>query len=363
MPRYAVGKKPGRKGRPGRFAPRLLACLLLLPLPGHPGDECLVVAHRGASGYLPEHTLAAYRLAIELGADYIEPDVVMTKDGIPIARHESLLNATTDVASRPEFAGRRRVQLIDGREFDGWFSEDFTLEEIRTLRATERWPDLRPDSAAENGRHRVPTLQEIIDLLIEVEMVDGRRIGIYPELKQPAYFSNRDLDIVGTVIATLHRNGYRTQDDPALVQSFEAEALREVSALTRLRLVQLMWASEPGQIDALISPSNLAQVAQYANGIGVPKYGFVIELPDEDSTGAPIATDLVRDAHAAGLFVHAFTFRAENRFLPARFRVPGMDAASGDVTAELRMFVAAGLDGFFIDNPEVGRTVCDESGR
>ena len=359
MPRYAVGKMPGRKGRPGAFAPRLLACLLLLPLPGNSSDDCLVVAHRGASGYLPEHTLAAYRLAIELGADYVEPDVVMTRDGIPIARHESWLNATTDVASRPEFASRRRVQLIGGSELDGWFSEDFTLEEIRTLRATERWPDLRPDSAAENGRHLVPTLQEVIDLLVEVETADGKRIGIYPELKQPEYFEERDLDVVGTVIATLHRNGYRSQDDPALIQSFESAALREAAKVTDLRLMQLLWSDEPSEIDSMLRPHALREVAAYADGIGVPKYGFVIEPLADGPAGAPVGTGLVSDAHDAGLLVHVFTFRAENRFLPAQFRAAGGDAAKGDLAGELELFVSAGIDGFFIDQPEVGRLVCD----
>ena len=347
----------GNTGHARAHARRVIGCLLVfaaaLCQPAGAGD-CLVVAHRGASGYVPEHTLAAYRLAIELGADYIEPDLVLTRDGIPVARHENLLQLTTDVARRPEFAARRREAEIGGKTVRGWFSEDFTLIEIRSLRAIERFPEERPGSASQDGQYAIPTLQEVIELVNEVERESGRRVGLYPELKQPAYFLARGLDVVSATIDVLRSNGLDSPADAVLIQSFDAEALLRASELTRLRLVRLLWAEQPKEIGAAVSPAVLRKIAAYAHGIGVPKYGFVFE-----SDAPPFSpTSLISNAHAAGLFVHVYTFRAENEFLPEKFRVAGQ--RRGRLEAELRLFLSAGIDGFFIDQPDIGRRACSE---
>ena len=325
------------------------------------GDpECLVIAHRGASGYTPEHTLAAYRLAILLGADYVEPDLVWTRDGIPVARHENELDGTTDVADRPEFADRRAKRTIDGREREGWFSEDFTLAELKTLRARERLPDLRPANTSYDGLFPVPTLQEVIDLVREMEQLLDRRIGIYPELKSPAYFRSMDLEPEERLVAILAENGYRTGTDPVFIQSFEAESLQRLNELTDLRLVLLLWRNPraAAQADERVSDSGLAAIARYADGIGVEKYGFLIPRDADERLLPDQATDLPARANRAGLQVHAWTFRAENRFLPADLRSGSEPAARGNSLAEHRAFIAAGVNGLFSDQPDVAREAC-----
>ena len=341
--------------RPFVSLPSIAAIVLLAGLASSvfAAPACVVIAHRGASGYLPEHTLEAFRLAIAQGADMIEPDVILTRDGVPVVRHESLLQLTTDVAERPEFADRRRTQQLAGREFDGWFSEDFTLAELRTLRATERYPDLRPDSAARNGEFMIPTLQEVIDLARDA----GRVVGLYPELKQVAYFSERGLDMVAIVLGLLADNGFTNADDAVLVQSFESAALRRADGLTDLRLVQLLGAEDPAIIATEISGKFLRATATYADGIGVPKYDYVMHRPAGDEL--PVPTSLLTEAHVLGLFVHAYTFRPENRYLPRAFRRGDADALHGHLPGELALFIAAGLDGFFTDSPDVGRRACD----
>lgn len=325
---------------------------------------CLVIAHRGASGYVPEHTLAAYRLAILLGADYVEPDLVWTRDGVPVARHENRLDGTTDVADRPEFAHRRGTRVVDGQETEGWFSEDFTLAELQTLRARERLPEVRPANTALNGLFRVPTLQEIIDMVREMETVVGRRVGIYPELKSPAYFRSRDLDPEVLLLEILTRNGFSDRDDPVFIQSFEIDSLQRLNELTELRLV-LLVARDPDQpelTDQQLSDAGLAAIAAYADGIGVEKYGLLIPKDAQEVLLPGQATDLPARAHRAGLLVHAWTFRAENQFLPANLRSRGPVTAPGDSLAEHRTFIAAGVDGFFTEQPEVARQACQAEG-
>jgi glycerophosphoryl diester phosphodiesterase len=329
-----------------------------------PEPGCLVIAHRGASGYAPEHTLAAYRLAILLGAHYIEPDLVWTQDGVPIARHENQLDGTTDVADRPEFAARRTQRVIDGREREGWFSEDFTLAELKTLRARERLPRLRPANTPYDGLFTVPTLQEVLDLVRDMEAVLGRRIGLYPELKAPAYFRSLDLEPEVRLVEILAENGYAEATDPVYIQSFDAESLQRLDKLTPLRLVLLMWRNPqtPEQADRWISDAGLSAIAKYADGIGVEKYGFLIPRDDNQRLATSAATDLPARARRAGLKVHAWTFRAENEFLPADLRQGSDPAARGNSLAEHRAFIAAGIDGLFSDQPDVAREACRAAG-
>jgi glycerophosphoryl diester phosphodiesterase len=319
----------------------------------------LVIGHRGASGYRPEHTLASYRLAIEMGADYIEPDLVSTKDHVLVTRHENNIADTTDVAAHPEFASRRTTKTIDGNPMTGWFTEDFTLAELRTLRAKERLPDLRPANTAFDGLYQVPTFQEVIDL--------GKRagVGIYPETKHPTYFDSIGLSLEEPLLATLRANGLTGPRAKVFIQSFETANLRELRARTRLPLVQLIDATgrpydfvvsgDPRTYADLVTPAGLAEIATYADGIG-PNKDLIIP---RDSAGNLLEpTSLVRDAHREGLVVHPWTFRRENNFLPLDFRQgnpasPEFLRAPGDLPAELRLFFRLGVDGVFSDNADV----------
>jgi glycerophosphoryl diester phosphodiesterase len=323
------------------------------------GSLPLVIGHRGASGYRPEHTLASYQLAIDMGADYIEPDLVSTKDHRLVARHENEIGGTTDVADHPEFADRRTTKTIDGVPVTGWFTEDFTLAELRTLRAKERLPQLRPTNTAFDGLYQVPTFQEVIDL--------ARRagVGIYPETKHPTYFDSIGLSLEQPLVATLNANGYRGPDAPIFVQSFEVANLKELNRRTRVRLVQLIDATgrpydfvvagDPRTYADLVTPEGLAEIATYADGIG-PNKNLIVPRDADGNLQPP--TGLVGDAHRAGLVVHPWTFRRENNFLPADFRQgnpasPVYLQAMGDFPAELRLFYRLGVDGLFSDNPDV----------
>src|SRR3990167_6919046 len=211
----------------------------------------LIIAHRGASGYLPEHTLEAYTLAIQQGADYIEPDLVMTKDGHLVVRHDNVLDLTTDVSSRPEFASRKTTKMVDGVMITGWFSEDFPLKEIKTLRAIERIPMLRAGNARLDGQFKVPTLQEVIDLVRNMKRVVGRDVGLYPETKHPTHFDALGLSMEEPLVSTLHRNGYNGPRDKVFIQSFEVSNLRDLNRMTRLPLVQLLWLDgKPYDVEA-----------------------------------------------------------------------------------------------------------------
>jgi glycerophosphoryl diester phosphodiesterase len=295
-------------------------------------SSVIVIAHRGASGERPEHTLESYQRAIEQGADYIEPDLVMTRDGVLVARHENEIGGTTDVAQHPEFAERRRAQVIDGETMTGWFTEDFTLAEIKTLRARERLPALRPANCAFDGRFTVPTFEEIMQLAQSANRTRsiGSRIGVYPETKHPAHFQRLGLGQERPLLDTLERHGYAAAGSPVFIQSFDPNNLRELRDMTPLPLVQLL-EYEIGDV---------ARIAQYANGIGIAK---------ELATRASVAA-----AHAQGLAVHAWTFRAENEFLPDDLKVGRSPAAHGDLRGEIARYLALGIDGFFTDFPAIG---------
>ena len=326
----------------------------------HSASSPLVIAHRGASGYAPEHTLAAYALAVLQGADYIEPDLVMTRDGQLVARHDNELGLTTDVAQRPEFAERKRTQTVDGVSLEGWFSEDFTLAELKTLRAIERIPQQRPGNTRFDGQFEIPTLQEIIDLAKSLEASQQRVIGLYPETKHPTHFQQLNLAMEEPLVATLKRNGYDSAEAPVYIQSFEVDNLQKLSKLTAIRLVQLLWVEgQPYDQQVLgsgldyqqmITPEGLKNIARYASGIG-PEKGMII--PRDTTGNLTEPTSLVRDAHAAGLRVHPYTFRAENAFLPTRLRNGSEPSERGDINAELRAFLATGIDGLFIDQPDI----------
>jgi len=319
----------------------------------------LVIGHRGASGYRPEHTIASYTLAIELGADYIEPDLVSTKDHVLVARHENDITGTTDVASHPEFAARRTTKTIDGVVHEGWFTEDFTLAELRTLRAVERLPDLRPANTAFDGLYQIPTFQEVIDL------AKRHRVGIYPETKHPTYFDSIGLSLEEPMLAALRANGLDRPGAKVFIQSFEVANLKELNRKTRLPLVQLIdevgapydfvVAGDPRTYADLVTPAGLAEIATYADGIG-PSKNLIV--PRDAAGNLLEPTSLVHDAHRAGLVVHPWTFRRENSFLPNDFRQgnpasPEYLRAPGDLPAELRLFFHLGVDGVFSDNSDV----------
>jgi glycerophosphoryl diester phosphodiesterase len=317
-----------------------------------PLSDPIVIGHRGASGERPEHTLASYNLAIDEGADFIEPDLVLTKDNIFVARHENDITGTTDVADHPEFASRKTTKLIDGESHKGWFTEDFTLAELKTLRARERLPQLRPANATYDGKFDIPTLAEVIALAKRRSKEVGRTIGIYPETKHPTYFASIGKPMERQLVAELKKAGWDSADAPVFIQSFEVNNLKLLHSITRIRLIQLMDASG-GPADhatpsyaAMITPAGLKSVAAYAWGIGPNK--------DMVDKGEGTPSPLVADAHAAGLRVHVWTFRAENFFLPASLR-KGLDPrAHGNVDTAIRRQLAAGIDGFFTDFPLIG---------
>ncbi|MBA3419304.1 MAG: glycerophosphodiester phosphodiesterase [Geodermatophilaceae bacterium] len=317
-------------------------------------SEPLVIAHRGASGYRPEHTLAAYELAIRMGTDYIEPDLVSTKDGVLVARHENEISTTTDVADRPVFANRRTTKIVDGVSFTGWFTEDFTLAELKQLRAKERLPDIRPNNTIYDGRFRIPTLQEIIDLAVRY------RVGIYPETKHPTYFDSIGLSLEEPLVATLRANGLNRPDSEVFIQSFETTNLRQLNRVIDVPLVQLIGgtgapydlvaAGSALTYDDLATPAGLRRIAGYADGIGPDKNRIV----PRDAAGFLLEpTALVDNAHRAGLLVHPYTFRAENTFLPADFRIGTDPARYGDIAAEYELFFSLGVDGVFADQPDI----------
>ncbi|UIP08260.1 glycerophosphodiester phosphodiesterase [Erythrobacter sp. SDW2] len=311
--------------------------------------DFIVIAHRGASGERPEHTLAAYELAIDQGADYIEPDLVPTKDGVLVARHENELSDTTDVAAREEFADRRRSKTIDGQLMAGWFAEDFTLAELRTLRAKERLPAIRPQNARYDGLYQVPTLEEIVRLVRAKEVETGRRIGLYPELKHPEFLlQSEGIDTVDLLLAELARLGIAAAD-PVFIQSFEIAPLRRLNQRSDFKLVQLINvgggpADEPGMSYAeMVTSTGLAEIATYADAVGA-NVQLLLELD-----GTPSA--LVTAAHAAGLKVHAWTLRKENAFLPPQLRSAGGEGAPGDMGKLAQILKRTGVDGVFTDDP------------
>lgn len=332
-----------------------------------------VIGHRGASALRPEHTLAAYQKAIDDGADLIEPDLVITKDGVLVARHEnaiailnpdgSVREATTDVVDRPEFAARKTTKTIDGTAITGWFVEDFTLAELKTLRARERIPAIRPANVAYNGQFEVPTLQEVIDLAKAQSVAKGRTIGVIPETKHPSFFQSIGKPLEPALLAVLEKNGWNHKDAPVYVQSFEVANLKALRKQSSVRLVQLL--SPNGRPYDFVAAGNtrtyadmataegLKEMATYANVVGAHK--DLVIRPKDGVLGTPTA--LVKEAHALNLAVHIWTLRPENAFLPASHKKsPATDpTARGDSVGEIQTFLRAGVDGFFTDDPAVGR--------
>ena len=327
----------------------ILAALLLASpvsaqtMPAHP----LVIAHRGASGERPEHTRAAYELAIEQGADFIEPDLVMSKDGQLVVRHENEIGGTTDVADHPGFAARRTTKTIDGAPTTGWFTEDFTLAELRTLKARERLPALRPGNTAW-ADETILTFQEVVDIARAASARTGRVIGVAPELKHPSYFAALGLPMEPAFIEALRANDLMEADSPIIIQCFEINALRALAQVTDAPLLQLMSPSG-GPVDhpdmtyaAMATPEGLAGISAYADAVGV-ETALIIPRTPAGAAGTP--TTLVEDAHAAGLKVVAWTFRAEDIFVPTDHR--------GDLPGWIRRFYDLGVDAVFSDFPAV----------
>ncbi len=330
----------------------------------------LVIGHRGASAWRPEHTLASYGKAIEDGADFIEPDLVMTKDGVLVARHENEISGTTDVASHAEFAARKTTKTIDGHAVSGWFSEDFTLAELKTLRARERLPEIRPANTAFDGQFEVPTFDEIVDFAAVQAKSQGRVIGIYPEIKHSTYFRALGLPMEDALLAAIRKHTYIAQAAALFLQSFETANLNYLRAqlgagMPNVKLIQLLgeraerpWdlvvADDPRTYADLMQPQGLQEIARYADAIGPNKLSIISRKAD-GTLGQP--TSLVADAHAQNLLVHPYTFRPENFFLPTDMRTAGGPAARNDAgaVAEIRAYLKAGIDGFFTDDPVLGR--------
>ncbi|MFT4912236.1 MAG: glycerophosphoryl diester phosphodiesterase [Brevundimonas sp.] len=322
----------------------ILSALALLAGPAAlptPAPLLQVIAHRGASGERPEHTRAAYDLAIDQGADVIEPDLVMSRDGVLIVRHENEIGETTDVAAHPEFADRQTRRTVDGQVVTGWFTEDFTLAELQTLRARERLPAVRPANTAYDGTGSILTFQQVIDIARAGTERTGRVIGVAPELKHPSHFAAAGLPMEDAFVAVLEVNGLTGADAPILIQCFEVGPLKRLAARIDAPRLQLMSVAG-GPVDrpdltyaAMATPAGLTTVATYAGWIGVEA---AMIAPDLDRP----QTALIADAHAAGLKVAAWTFRAEAQFLP-----PG----AADLTAWLTAFRDFGLDAAFSDFP------------
>ncbi len=322
---------------------------------GSGANRPIVIAHRGASGERPEHTLAAYQLAIEQGADFIEPDLVMTRDGVLVCRHENEISGTTDVAERAEFAERRTQKTVDGVAATGWWVEDFTLAELKALRCKERLPQLRLANTAYDGQFEVPTFAEALALSQQAG------VGIYPELKHPSFLREAGLDPVPAFIAEVNAAGGQRAADAMFVQCFEVGPLRALAQMSSIRwsCVQLAaarggpWDRREQSYADMLTDAGLAEIAEYARGVGAEK-SLIIPRDADGRSLEP--TDLVSRAHAAGLVVHPWTFRAENYFLPAELRrgdasAPDYMRQHGDLDAELRAFYAAGVDGVFSDFP------------
>ena len=354
------------------------------------GDTPLVIGHRGASGYRPDHTLESYKLAIDMGADFIEPDLVATKDGVLVARHEPNITGTTDVATRPEFASRKTIKNVDGVNEEGWFVSDFTLAELKTLRAVQPLSD-RDQSF--NGKFQIPTFEEVLDLAKAEGTKAGRTVGVYPETKHPTYHAKLGLPLEDRLLAVLAKYGYTTKASPVIVQSFEVSNLKYLRTKTQVRLVQLVDANDvnaDGSMDltapydkpydfavagdsrtfaSLLTPAGLKEVKTYADGIGPWKpYLIPSKQVDANNDGKPDdlngdgkiderdrvmmpATSVVKDAHAAGLFVHAYTFRNEAKRLASDFK--------GDPKAEYKLFFNLGVDGVFSDFTDTAKAARD----
>ncbi|MGX1741559.1 glycerophosphodiester phosphodiesterase [Bosea sp. NPDC055353] len=350
--------------------------------PTRSGQKPLVIAHRGASGYLPEHTIEGYKLAIEQGADFIEPDLVSTRDGVLVVRHEPMLSGTTDVADRPEFANRKTTRKVDGVDTTDWFANDFTAAEIKTLKAKQAFADRDP---SHNGQYQIPTFQEVIDLAKAESTRTGRTIGIYPETKHPTYHAALGLAFEDKLLDMLKAAGWTDKSAPVFIQSFETANLKYLRKKTQLRLVQLVdgdGVDKEGKVTLaapfdrpydfavlgdkrtfqdMLSAEGLKEIATYADGVGPWKPYLIGARQTIGADGKPqdlngdgtiderdrtlvAPTNVVKDAHAAGLLVHSWTFRSEPKRLTSDFK--------GDAGAEYKAFIALGLDGLFSDFPD-----------
>ena len=320
----------------------------------------LVIAHRGASGYRPEHTLAAYELGVGLGADYIEPDLVMTADGVLVDRHEPEIGGTTDVADRPEFADRRTTKRVDGSLVTGWFVDDFTLAELKTLRAKERLPDLRQESRTYDGRFEVPTIEEVLQQREGLSRSTGRSIGIIPEIKHSTYLHEQGLDPEAEVMRLVRKHHLNHRRAPLWIQSFELTALKDLRTEHRLRARTILLTSATGgpydlhedgtTYAELTTRESMRELSRWIDGLG-PAKEQVVERNDDGTLGEP--TSFVDDAHDAGLEVMPHAFRAENEFLPTDYRNGSDPADFGRAVDEALVFLRAGVDGVFCDQPDV----------
>jgi len=366
----ATSKAPLHRGPFWRWAAAGFAGAVLMtasPLAASPRP--FVIAHRGASGYVPEHTLAGYFIAIEQGADYVEPDLVISRDGALLARHENEIGGTTDVGSHPEFAARKATKSVDGEQVTGWFTEDFTLAELKTLRARERLPELRRANTRYDGVFSIPTFDEVLDLVAaadaqravaarEAGLPPPKRIGVYPETKHPSYFAKAGLYFDDRMLESLDRHGYRNRSDPICIQSFEVSNLKALRRRTDLPLVQLVaptgqpydftLAGDARSYQDLMTDAGLREIATYADAIGPHKWMVVQFAP-----GSVTDTGLARRARATGLGIHVWTLRAENEFLPVDLRSAGDAAARGNLQVEIAALLDAGITGFFSDQPDL----------
>ncbi|AZQ33516.1 glycerophosphodiester phosphodiesterase [Streptomyces cyaneochromogenes] len=322
-----------------------------------------IIGHRGASGYRPEHTLGSYQLALDMGADIVEAgDLVPTKDGHLVCRHEPEIGGTTDVAAHPEFADRKKTKLLDGVSTTGWFTEDFTLAELKTLRATERIPANRPHNTLYNGRWEIPTFEEVLKWQDEQTRKRGKQVWIYPELKHPTYFRKLGLGLEERIAKVLHKHGKDRRTSPVIIQSFEPTSIQRLNKLVDNPLVVLLsgpttrpWdfieTGDPRTVADLVKPAGLREIASYAQGLGTT---LDLIIPRDANGNLTTPTTLVNDAHKVGLLLHPWTMRNENPFLPANFRKGTDPDAYGDVFGAYKTYFATGIDGVFTDNPDTG---------
>ncbi|MGW3835628.1 glycerophosphodiester phosphodiesterase [Streptomyces microflavus] len=319
-----------------------------------------VIGHRGASGYRPEHTLGSYQLALDLGAHIVEQDLVPTKDGHLVCRHENDITGTTDVADHPEFAGRKATKSIDGVSYTGWFTEDFTLAELKTLRAEERIPGNRPDNTLYDGRWTIPTFEEVLRWADKEGRKRGKPVWLYVETKHPTYFRGLGLGLEEPLARLLRHYGRDRKNSPLILQSFEPTSIQRLARLVATPRIVLLsgpttrpWdfveSGDPRTVADLVKPAGLKWIASYAQGIG-PTLDLVI--PKDAAGRLTTPTTLVKDAHARGLLLHPYTLRNENSFLPADFRRGTDPNAYGDVFGAAAAYLATGIDGIFADHPD-----------
>lgn len=337
-------------------------------------NTTIIIAHRGASALRPEHTLAAYQKAMDDDADFIEPDLVSTRDGVLVARHENAIDSTTNVAVLPQFAQRKTTKVIDGLNITSWFTEDFSFSELQQLKARERIPDLRPNNVQYNDQEMIPSLEQIIELAEKHYKKTGKVIGLYIETKHPSYFQNIGLALEDPLLTTLSKYKYTREIAPIYLQSFEVNNLKYIrnqlklhKSLKNVQLIQLFAEKDSQPMDLLLSgyttryadmatKMGLKNVARYADGVG-PSKDYIVEYKPN-----AITTNFVHNAHIAGLKVHPYTFRPENKFLAKQFQCRGDDKQRCEtgLKQELNLFFKAGVDGVFIDDPMVGRQALNE---